>query len=83
LFDVILAELDVSEMQGVSSLVNRMQVPFEHVKDSLNDFEEMLLQAEKQSQILQPLMHSRMLAGQQLLLEKLIHANQSQDGKVK
>jgi len=76
LFDVILAELDVSEMQGMPSLVNRMQAPFEHVKDSLNDFEEVLLQAEKQTQILQPLMHSRMLAGQQLLLEKLIHAHQ-------
>ncbi|ATX79810.1 hypothetical protein Ga0123461_1396 [Mariprofundus aestuarium] len=76
LFDVILAELDVSDMQGMPSLFNRMQTPFEHVKDSINDFEEMLLQAEKQSQILQPLMHSRMLAGQQQLLEKLIHANQ-------
>jgi len=49
-----------------------MQAPFEHVMDIFSDYEEMLLQAEKQSQILQPLMHSRMLANQQQLLERLL-----------
>ena len=72
LFDVIVAELNLSEMQGVPSLMHRMQAPFEHVMDIFSDYEEMLLQAEKQSQILQPLMHSRMLANQQQLLERLL-----------
>ncbi|ATX81885.1 hypothetical protein Ga0123462_1016 [Mariprofundus ferrinatatus] len=72
LFDVILAELDVHEMQGLPSLANRMLTPFDHVQDTIDEFEEMLMQAEKQTQILQPLMHSRMLAGQQILLEKLM-----------
>jgi len=73
LFDVILAELEISEMQGLASLVSRMLTPFDHVKDSLNAYDEMLRQVEKQSQILQPLMHSRMLANQQMLLEKLLN----------
>jgi len=72
LFDVILTELEVSDIKGMSSLIQRMTVPFEHVRDSLTDYEEMLRQVEKQSQILQPLMHSRMLANQQMLLERLL-----------
>ncbi|NWF35843.1 hypothetical protein [Mariprofundus sp. KV] len=83
LFDVILEELDISEMQGMASLTKRMLAPFDHVKDSLHSFEDMLNQVEKQSQILQPLMHSRMLAGQQLLLEKLIASNQLQGEREK
>lgn len=74
LFDVIVAELNICEMQGVPSLINRMQTPFEHVMDTFSDYEEMLQQADKQSQILQPLMHSRMLANQQMLLDRLTRA---------
>jgi len=71
LFDAIVNELDISEMLGVAGIVERMKVPFEHVIDALNEHMRMIKHTEKQTAILQPMMHARMLAGQQMLLKKL------------
>ncbi|OIO75023.1 MAG: hypothetical protein AUJ57_01010 [Zetaproteobacteria bacterium CG1_02_53_45] len=72
LFDAIVTELGVSEMQGLPALIARMQVPFDLITDIFTDRFYMIERSEKQTRILQPLMHSRMLAGQQVLLEKLL-----------
>lgn len=74
LFDVISHELEPTEIQGLPSIMHRMLMPFDHVQDALAGSEELLGQAERQSQILQPLMQSRMLANQQILLEKILRA---------
>jgi len=76
LFDAILNELDITDMQGLPALVTRMLVPFDLISDIFKDRFSMIEQSEKQTRILQPMMHSRMLAGQQVLLEKLLQ-NQS------
>lgn len=72
LFDAILAELNVSEMAGVPSLFDRMVIPFVHSFDLLKDRTEMVSRSERQAQILQQLLHSRMLAAQQGLLSELL-----------
>lgn len=73
LFESIMSELDVVDMKGIPSLFDRMQLPFELIGDIFADRFRMIERAEKQTQILQPLMHSRMLASQQVLLERLLH----------
>ncbi len=72
LFNAIVRELDVSDMSGVGSLLERMRVPFQHVEDELDEHVRMIERTEKQARILQPFMHSRMLAGQQILLQKIV-----------
>ncbi|HKI62363.1 MAG TPA: hypothetical protein VKA31_08725 [Mariprofundaceae bacterium] len=75
LFDSIVSELDISEMLGVGGLIERMKVPFDHVNDALDEHMRMIDHTEKQTGILQPMMHARMLAGQQMLLKKLFKHN--------
>jgi len=72
LFDAIVSELDISGMQGVGSLLERIRLPFQHAEDELDEHMRMIERTEKQARILQPFMHSRMLAGQQILLQKII-----------
>ncbi|HXH73263.1 MAG TPA: hypothetical protein VNI58_10655 [Mariprofundaceae bacterium] len=72
LFDAILSELNVAEMSGVASLFDRMAIPFVHSFDLLKDRVEMVARSERQAQILQQLLHSRMLAAQQGLLSELL-----------
>lgn len=72
LFEAIQSELGASEVQGVQSLAKRMLVPFQLVEDLFRDRFAVIGRAEEQTRILQPLMHSRMLAAQQVLLEKLL-----------
>jgi len=80
LFDVILAELNATEVTGIPSLFERMAIPFVHSLDLLKDRVEMVARSERQAQILQHLLHSRMLAAQQGLLGKLL---KKLDGKSK
>jgi len=77
LFDAILTELNVSEMTGVPSLFDRMATPFVHSFDLLKDRVEMVSRSERQAQILQQLLHSRMLAAQQGLLSELLKQMQT------
>jgi len=77
LFDAIVGELDISEMAGVGSLIERMQAPFGHVQDALDEHMRMIDRTEKQAGILQPMMHARMLAGQQMLLKRLFEHKDS------
>jgi len=72
LFDSILNELDIHDMQGLPSLISRMLVPFELIEDMFEERFNMIESAEKQSGLIQPMMHARMLASQQVLLEKLV-----------
>ncbi len=72
LFDAIVGELDVSDMKGAGSLLTRLRIPFQHLGDELEEHVNMIGRTEKQARIIQPFMHSRMLAGQQVLLQKII-----------
>ncbi|GAV20937.1 hypothetical protein MMIC_P1915 [Mariprofundus micogutta] len=79
LFDAIHSELHATEMQGLAALVPRMLVPFDLIADIFTDRFNMIERSEKQTRILQPLMHSRMLAAQQILLEKLVVNNKNKE----
>jgi len=79
LFDSILSELDVRDMQGLPSLAFRMLVPFDLIADIFKERFNMIESAEQQVGILQPLMHARMLAAQQVFLQKLTDAKVEED----
>ncbi|MDX8407983.1 MAG: hypothetical protein R8L58_06315, partial [Mariprofundaceae bacterium] len=72
LFEAIMEELCATDMRGLGGLFQRLQVPFQHVHDVLESRLIMLSRTEKQVQILQPFIHSRMLAGQQKMLEQML-----------
>jgi len=75
LFAAIQTELGSAEVKGSPSLSERMQVPFQLLDDLFRDRLAVIGRAEEQTRILQPLMHSRMLASQQVMLEKLLQQN--------
>ncbi len=83
LFDAIALEAGSEAMKGVGSLVERMKLPFGFVTDELRNRLRMLSRTEKQVQILQPFMHSRMLARQQRILagiERHLRGSESDKG---
>jgi len=69
LFAAIRNELNISEMHGIPSLMQRMETPFGHARDALGERLDIVHRSERQAQILQQLLHSRMLARQQELLK--------------
>jgi len=71
LFTSISNELNASEMSGMSSLLQRMETPFTHARDALSERMDIVQRSERQAQILQQLLHSRMLARQQELLKQI------------
>jgi len=71
LFNAIVGELCISEMKGIGRLTERMEVPFQHVEDVIHEQLRLHGRIEKQAQIMQPFIHSRMLANQQILLNKV------------
>jgi hypothetical protein len=71
LFESIVAELEASNVPGMSSLWPRMRLPFEHAQALLEERMEMLRRAGKQCEIILQLLHSRMLAQQQGVLARI------------
>ncbi len=71
LFESIIAELEASNVPGISPLWPRMRLPFEHARDMLDERMEMLRRAGKQCEIILQLLHSRMLAQQQGVLARI------------
>lgn len=72
LFNSILIELQVRGENGHSGLIPRWRMPFGHVLALLHERTAMLSRCEKQAEVAMQLAHSRMLASQQQLLEKIL-----------
>lgn len=71
LFESIVGELKASHQPGMSALWPRMRLPFEHARDLLDERSEMLKRTGKQCEIILQLLHSRMLARQQAVLDRI------------
>lgn len=71
LFESIVGELKASNLPGMSALWPRMRLPFEHARDLLDERSEMLRRTGKQCEIILQLLHSRMLARQQAVLDRI------------
>jgi len=71
LFESIIGELKASDMPGMSPLWPRMRLPFEHGQSLLDERSEMLRRTGKQSEIILQMLHSRMLAQQQIVLARI------------
>ena len=71
LFQSIIGELKALNMPGMSPLWPRMRLPFEHARDLLDERTEMLRRTGKQCEIILQLLHSRMLAKQQVVLSRI------------
>ncbi len=72
LFDSITAELDSRPMPGMQPMWPRLCKPFEHTIALLNERAAMLKRSTRQCEILLDLIHSRMLAQQQVVLGALL-----------
>lgn len=73
LFSSILEELHYRNLDGMAPLWPRMQLPFSHTASLLSERSAMLRRSQKQAELLLQLLHSRMLANQQRLLEALVN----------
>lgn len=74
LFESIIGELKALDMAGQSPLWPRMRLPFEHARDLIDERSEMLRRSGKQCEIILQLLHSRMLAGQQGMLDTIVRS---------
>jgi len=69
LFESIIGELKATEVPGISALWPRMRLPFGHAVGLLEERIDILRRTGKQCEIILQLLHSRMLANQQGMLE--------------
>jgi hypothetical protein len=69
LFDAITTELAAEESSAFRPLFHRMRLPFKHATTLLQEHSDATLRIEKQVQILQQTLHSRMLADQLVAIE--------------
>ncbi len=69
LFDAIITELAAEDSGAFRPLFHRMRLPFKHAITLLNEHSDATTRIEKQIQILQQTLHSRMLADQLLMME--------------
>ena len=72
LFESIIGELKAFDMPGMSPLWPRMRLPFEHGQSLLEEKAEMLRRTGKQCEIILQMLHSRMLAQQQIVLARIV-----------
>jgi len=72
LFDTIVTELAAEDSPAFRPLFHRMRLPFKHAISLINEHSEASARSEKQIQILQQTLHSRMLADQLLMMESWI-----------
>jgi len=72
LFDTIIAELAAEDNPAFRPLFHRVRLPFKHAISLLNEHSEATARSEKQIQILQQTLHSRMLADQLLAIESWV-----------
>ena len=72
LFDSIITELAAEDSNAFRPLFHRMRLPFKHAITLLNERSDATSRIEKQIQILQQTLHSRMLADQLLMMESWI-----------
>lgn len=72
LFQVIIRELDSSSDSNMPALFDRLGLPFKHAAECVDRNTLILERDEKRAESLQKLMHSRMVAHQQMTLEKLL-----------
>lgn len=79
LFESIIGELKASSQPGMSALWPRMRLPFEHATDLLGERIDMLRRTGKQCEIILQLLHSRMLAKQQSVLDRIAGSARSCD----
>jgi len=79
LFESIIGELKATSMPGMTPLWPRMRLPFEHAGDLLDERSDMLRRTGKQCEIILQLLHSRMLAKQQVVLDRLVASGKSGD----
>ncbi|MDT8377209.1 MAG: hypothetical protein RQ867_10805 [Mariprofundaceae bacterium] len=71
LFDNIVTELKAEESPLFRPLFHRMKLPCKHAEALLNEHVDGTVRIEKQAQVLQQTLHSRMLANQLLMIETL------------
>jgi len=74
LFDSIVSELNSAGMPGMQPIWPRLRAPFAHTLALLNERNAMLKRSTRQCEVLLSLLHSRMLASQQALLDGLLQA---------
>ncbi|PJC69545.1 MAG: hypothetical protein CO017_07765, partial [Zetaproteobacteria bacterium CG_4_8_14_3_um_filter_59_5] len=79
LFESIIGELKAANQPGMSALWPRMRLPFEHATDLLDERTGMLRRTGKQCEIILQLLHSRMLARQQVVLDRLAGVDKVSD----
>lgn len=72
LFDTIVTELAAEDSGAFRPLFHRMRLPFKHAVTLLGEHCDATTRIEKQIQILQQTLHSRMLAGQLLMMDTFI-----------
>ena len=72
MFDSIVGELNSHPMPGMQLIWPRLRKPFGHTISLLNERTAMLKQSTRQCEILLDLLHSRMLAHQQTMLDALL-----------
>ena len=72
MFDSIIGELNSQSMPGIQSMWPRLRKPFKHTMALLNERTAMLKRSTRQCEILLDLLHSRMLAHQQTMLDALL-----------
>ena len=72
LFDSITTELAAEDSGAFRPLFHRMRLPFKHATTLLNEHSDASARIEKQIQILQQTLHSRMLADQLMMMESWI-----------
>ncbi len=71
LFESIIGEIKATRFPGMSPLWSRLRLPFEHTRDLLDERAEMLRRTGKQCEIILQMLHSRMLAQQQGMLDRI------------
>ncbi len=72
MFDAIITELATEDSGAFRPLFHRMRLPFKHADSLLREHSDATQRIEKQVQILQQLLHSRMLARQEQMIEALL-----------
>ncbi|MCF7822314.1 MAG: hypothetical protein K9M17_07755 [Mariprofundaceae bacterium] len=73
LFDDIVTELKAENSPAFRPLFHRMKLPFKHAEALLDERTDGTRRIEKQVQLLQQTLHSRMLSNQLLMIETLIN----------
>lgn len=73
LFAVIKAELGVTEISAMPSLMGRMEMPFDYTSNLIDEELTMLKAMDKQGEVLQTQINNRILLSQQDLLTQLLN----------